>query len=268
MQAVEIDGLRIAYEREGDGPSLVLLHGFFCDRSLWRPQLEGLSDEFTVVAPDLPGCGESSDPPEVFPIADFADSVISFVARLGLERPHVCGLSFGSTVALELYRQQPDLPASLVLASAYAGWAGSLSPAEVQKRLDLSVRQTYLPPEQWLGRWIPGLLTESAPAEVVEQVSSMVAAFHPVGARAMTRAVADADLRAVLPRIAVPTLLVYGDRDVRSPLHVAEELHTQIPGSELAVIPGVGHACNVEAADRFNAEVRRFLLAATLRGTD
>ena len=55
MAQVEIEGLRTAYERAGQGPPLVLLHGFFCDRSLWRSQLADLSDEFTVVAPDLPG---------------------------------------------------------------------------------------------------------------------------------------------------------------------------------------------------------------------
>jgi pimeloyl-ACP methyl ester carboxylesterase len=236
-----------------------LLHGFFCDRSLWRPQIAGLSDEFTVVAPDLPGCGDSSDPPEFFPIADFAACVISFVERIGIERPHVLGLSLGSAIALEVYRQRPDLPATLVLASAYAGWAGSLPPEVVQQRVERTVAQTYVSPEQWLEGWIPGLLTESAPPAVVRQVSDMVSAFHPVGARAMTRAGAQADLRDVLPNIRVPTLLIYGDKDVRSPLHVGEELHAQIPDSKLVVIEGAGHACNVEAPERFNQEVRSFL---------
>jgi len=262
MEQVEIDGLQVAYEEAGLGPPLVLLHGFFCDRSLWRAQLDGLSDEFTVVAPDLPGCGDSSDPPEVFHMAHYAEFVISFIGRLEIERPHVLGLSFGSTLALEIYRQRPDLPATLVLASAYAGWAGSLPPEVVEQRLERTVRQTYLPPERWVRDWVPGLLTKSAPAELVEQVSAMVSAFHPVGARAMTRAVAETDLRDVLPRIQVPTLLIYGDKDVRSPLSVAEDLHAQIPESTLVVIPGVGHACNVEAAERFNDEVRTFLRMA------
>ena len=60
-------------------------------------------------------------------------------------------------------------------------------------------------------------------------------------------------------KIAVPTLLLYGSADVRSPLTVAEGLHTQIPGSRLVVMPGIGHLSNVDAPDLFNAEVRRFL---------
>jgi len=83
--------------------------------------------------------------------------------------------------------------------------------------------------------------------------------FHPVGYRAMAHALAEADLRDVLPRIDVPTLLLYGDADRRSPLNVAKDLHSRIPASTLAVIPGAGHLSNLEAPERFNAEVRGFL---------
>jgi pimeloyl-ACP methyl ester carboxylesterase len=66
-------------------------------------------------------------------------------------------------------------------------------------------------------------------------------------------------IAAVLPLIDVPTLLLYGDRDVRAPLTVAEGLHAAIPHSKLVVLPGVGHISSVEAAERFNSEVRDFL---------
>jgi pimeloyl-ACP methyl ester carboxylesterase len=72
---------------------------------------------------------------------------------------------------------------------------------------------------------------------------------------------APVDLRDVLPSIDVPTLLLYGDADQRSSLYVAQDLQAQIKGSTLAVIPGAGHLSNVDAPDRFNAEVRRFLRA-------
>jgi pimeloyl-ACP methyl ester carboxylesterase len=84
-------------------------------------------------------------------------------------------------------------------------------------------------------------------------------AFRPVGFRAMARAAAE-DLSEALPLLDVSTLLIYGDNDVRAPLSVAEHLHTAIPGSRLVVLPGVGHVCNVEAPDEFNAAVRTFLL--------
>jgi pimeloyl-ACP methyl ester carboxylesterase len=77
--------------------------------------------------------------------------------------------------------------------------------------------------------------------------------------RAVASAFARADLRDVLPRIDVPTLLLYGDADRRSPLNIAEDLRARIPTSRLVVLSGVGHQCNVEAPERFNAEVRGFL---------
>jgi pimeloyl-ACP methyl ester carboxylesterase len=93
----------------------------------------------------------------------------------------------------------------------------------------------------------------------IEEVVAIMSEFHPAGVRAMAPAFAEADLRDVLPRINVPTLLLYGDADRRSPLNVAEEFHARIPTSRLVVMHGVGHASNVEAAERFNTEVRSFL---------
>jgi pimeloyl-ACP methyl ester carboxylesterase len=89
MEMIEVDGLNIAYERR---------------------QIEGLSDEFMVVAWDAPGAGRSSDPPEWFGMAGYADCLAGFVERLGLEKPHVAGLSFGGALALELYRRHSPNP--------------------------------------------------------------------------------------------------------------------------------------------------------------
>lgn len=95
MEMIDVGGLRIGYERAGEGPPLVLLHGYVGDGpTTWRRQLEGLADEFTVIAWDAPGAGRSSDPPEMLGMAGYADCLAGFVAALGLERPHVAGLSF------------------------------------------------------------------------------------------------------------------------------------------------------------------------------
>lgn len=88
----------------------------------------------------------------------------------------------------------------------------------------------------------------------------MMLDLHPAGTRAMLQAMAEADLRDVLARIRVPTLLLYGELDRRSPLQVAEQLHAGIPSSELVVLEGAGHLANVERPDEFNEAVRGFLL--------
>ena len=106
METVEVDGLQIAYERAGSGPALVLLHGYVGDGpTTWRRQLDGLSDEFTVVAWDAPGAGGSSDPPEQFGLDGYADCLAGFLDRLGLHTVCLAGLSFGGILALALQRR-------------------------------------------------------------------------------------------------------------------------------------------------------------------
>jgi pimeloyl-ACP methyl ester carboxylesterase len=218
-----------------------------------------LSDEYTVVAWDAPGCGRSSDPPPSFRLPDYADCLAGFISALGLSRPHVLGLSFGGALALQLFGQHPALPRTLILAGAYAGWAGSLSPDEVARRVARLAADMQRPPEEWIASYLPGLLTESAPPEMVEEVKSLMSGVHPAANQAKLQGMAEADLRAVLPRVYVPTLLVYGDRDTRSPVEVGRALHERIPASTLVILSGVGHLSSVEGAERFNGEVRSFL---------
>lgn len=245
-------------------PPLVLLHGGIDDSRAWRRQLQGLSDEFTVLAWDSPGCGQSSDVPESWRLPDFADALAAWLRCLNLEHPHVLGLSWGSSVALEFYRRHSAVPASLILASAYAGWAGSLPPEEVAARHASVLAAADLPREELLKGW-PGVFSTAASPELIEEVMSVAAdnsgLVYPGGYRAAAHSMADADLRDLLPHIRLPTLLLYGELDERSPLHVAEGLRAQIPTAELAVIPGVGHLANVEAPAAFNDQVRRFLRA-------
>jgi pimeloyl-ACP methyl ester carboxylesterase len=131
MDHVDVDGLRVAYRRRGTGPALVLLHGGVCDSRVWRVQLESFADAFTVVAWDAPGCGGSSDAPETFRMADYAQCLRSLLELLRLDRIHLLGHSWGAALALELCRRWPTVVRSLVLVGGHAGWAGSLPPHEV-----------------------------------------------------------------------------------------------------------------------------------------
>jgi pimeloyl-ACP methyl ester carboxylesterase len=262
MEMIEVDGLCIAYERVGNGPPLVLLHGYVGDGgTTWRRQIEALSDEFTVIAWDAPGAGRSSDPPELFGMAGYADCLAGFVNSLGLENPHVAGLSFGGALALELCHRHPAIPESLILASAYAGWAGSLAPDVAAQRLEQALVLADLSPDEFVAALLPTMFSEGTPTDSVDAFGASMRAFHPIGFRAMARASAE-NLREVLPQIRIPTLLVYGENDVRAPLTVAEDIHSAISGSRLVVLPDTGHACNIEAPDAFNGAVRRFLRAS------
>lgn len=260
MNYVDVDGLRIAYERVGTGPPLVLLHGGVGDGpATWRDQLDGLSDDFTVIAWDAPGAGESEDPPDSFRLPDYADCLAGFIDALSLDRPHICGLSFGGGLAIQLFDRYPVVPRSLVLAGAYTGWAGSLPPDRVEYRLELALELADGPPRQLVDTLLPTMFSDSVAQEVEDRFAASMAASHPAGTKAMARSFAEADLADVLHTIDVPTLLIYGAEDVRSPLDVADEIHAAIPGSQLVILEDVGHVCCMEAPERFNAEVRAFL---------
>jgi pimeloyl-ACP methyl ester carboxylesterase len=258
-ETIEVEGLHIAYERAGTGPPLVLLHGYVGDGlTTWRPQVEGLCDEFTVVVWDAPGAGGSSDPPESFGIAGYAECLAGFVDKLRLGRPHVAGLSFGGILALEFYRRYPTIPMILVLASAYAGWRGSLALDIAEERLQQALALSDLSPDEFVGTLLPTMFSENTPRGSVDEFHASMLAFHPAGFRAIAHASAE-DLREALPHINVPTLLIYGDRDARAPLRVAEKLNESIPGSTLVLLPDAGHLCNIEAPEEFNSTVRAFL---------
>jgi pimeloyl-ACP methyl ester carboxylesterase len=112
--------LEVAYDRAQSGPPLVLVHSAASDAREWRAQVAGLSDEFTVIAWDEPGAGRSCDVPADFGLAGYATALAALIEALDAPA-HVCGLSWGGTVVLELYRRRPELVATLVLADTYAG---------------------------------------------------------------------------------------------------------------------------------------------------
>ena len=259
MARVDVDGLSVAYRERGKGPPLVLLHGWPLDSREWRHQLADLSDEFRVVAWDAPGAGLSSDPPESSTLSDWAGWLAQFITVLDLAPAHVAGLSFGGGLALELFRNHPEVVGSLMLISAYAGWGGSLPPDEVEARVSLTQRNSELPPAEWALDLISTLLPEGSDPTLADEIGRMLDDFHPAATRTSLQAFADADLRDTLPEVNVPTLLLYGERDARSPRAVWEPIHAGITHSKLVVIPGVGHMVDMQAPDRCNTEIRTFL---------
>lgn len=224
METVEVRGFVMAYERKGRGQPLVFVHGYVGDGpSTWRPQLEALADEFDVIACDLPGAGGSDDPPEWFGMIGFADVLAGFIAALQLQSPHLVGLSFGGATVIEFCRRHQRVVSTITLAGAYAGWAGSLSPDEVDRRLNQALDLSRLPPQALVDALHPTMFSKSAAPEVVSGSGEALACFHPAGLRAMARACSE-DLSDVLATIHVPTLLIYGTEDTRAPSGVAAVL--------------------------------------------
>lgn len=258
MERITAFGVDVAVETAGTGRPLVLLHGILADHRSWDPQ-SALADDFRLVAWDAPGCGRSDDPVPTWRFGDYADCLAEVIERLGLADPIVGGLSWGASLAIAFQERHPGIAAGLVLAGGYAGWAGSLPADEREQRLASCLTQSTWDPADVVSAWMPGLVAAGAPPAVVDECSSVMADFHPSGFRTMARAVAEADLRPALRAADMPTLLLYGEQDLRSPPDtVGEALHAALPDSRLVRIPGAGHLCNAEQPAAFDDAVRTF----------
>ncbi len=257
MDVVRANGLEIAYERVGDGPPLVFVHGAAEDGRVWQPQLAALSDEFTVVAWDEPGAGRSADVPADFGLSDYADCLAGLIAALALGPAHVAGLSWGGTVVQELYRHHPELVATLILIDTYAGWKGSLPVEEVRARV-AGARRMLAAPTHAFDPTLPGLFAGDPPASFVPLLREVAAATRPSSLRTQLLVMAETDQHDLLPRIEVSTLLIWGEFDARSPLGVARQFEQAIPDARLVVLPEAGHLSNLEQPKQFNDAVRDF----------
>ena len=259
MDVVEVGGLRIAYERVGAGPAVVLLHGYVADgRTTWRWQLDGLSDEFTVVAWDAPGTGDrpihqKGSVQPAMPTAWRNSSThsgsitpASWACRSAASSRWRC--MTGIPPSRRRWFWRPPTPAGPV----------PCPPDVAEARLQQALVLADLSPTEFVDTLLPTMFAPATAPDTVAAFRASMLEFHPVGFRAMARAAAE-NLRHVLPRVAVPTLLVYGEKDVRAGLSVARDLEAAISGARLVVLPGAGHLCNMEAPDEFNDAVRRFL---------
>jgi pimeloyl-ACP methyl ester carboxylesterase len=193
--------------------------------------------------------------PAVFVLGDYADHLAGLIRALDISPCTLVGLSWGVTVILELYRRHPAVARSLVLADGYAGWRGSLGPDEADARLAGLLNQ----PEGSFDPTLPGLFAGPPPARFVPLLEAIEADVRRHSMLTALTAMAHADLTDVLGTIQVPTQLIWGALDVRSPLSVAHEFERQIPGASLAVIPDCGHVSNLEDPHAFNDILRGFL---------
>lgn len=271
MDQVTVSGLSVAYELAGKGPAIVLLHGFTHDSRAWQPQLDALSDEFTVIAWDAPGAGRSDDPPGTYGIGDWAGDLLEFLRMLAVERAHLLGLSWGGLLAQEFYRRYPERVTSLILADTYAGWSGSLPAPVPEERLAACIRDSSLPPAEFVDRYLPGMFGQSVAPKTREALGAIMGDFHPAGLRLMAAALAHADTRDLLPTIKAPTLLIWGDKDVRSPMSVAHQMHDAIGDAELVVIPGgdtsatcKNQLCSTKRSERSAPELDERIATTTI----
>jgi len=248
----------IAYRVDGpdDAPAIVFINSLGTDHRLWDAQVPAFVRDRRVVRFDFCGHGASDPPRGPVSIASFGDDLIALLDHLAIERVQVCGCSLGGMIALWLAAERPARIAAAVLANTGA----RIGTVERWNARIEAVRRDAMEGvvDSVLARFFSAAFREREPGTVT-RIGAMLRATDPLGYIAACEALRDADLRGLVERVRVPTLIVAGSLDESTPPSLAEQLQVGIVGSRLAIIPGAAHLANVERGDEFNAVMREFL---------
>lgn len=267
MSTAFINGISMSYDDTGSGgTALLLVHGHPFDRTMWRPQQDAAPGH-RVVTPDLRGYGGTQVVPGVTPLSTFAEDLAALLDHLGERRAVLCGLSMGGQIVLEFHRLFPERVAGLVLADTFAQGETEQGRRERNERADQLLREGM---SRFAHEVLDSMVSPATVADlpdVAAHVLGMMLAAPPEGAAAALRGRAERpDYTAMLPGIAVPTLVVVGSDDVFTPVADAEYLHRRIPGARLAVVEGAGHLPNLERPAAFGEALAGLLAAVEETG--
>jgi pimeloyl-ACP methyl ester carboxylesterase len=257
-----VNGITIGYDDVGGGPdALMLVHGHPFDRSMWRPQVEGLAGSgWRIVVPDLRGYGESSTVSGKTTLGLFADDIAALLDFLEVDTAVIGGLSMGGQIVMEFCRVYRSRVRGVLLAATFPR-------AETEegrrKRIEMAERLEREGMEGYAAEVLPKMLSARSIAALpwaADEVFSMMCQTDPAGAAAALRGRAERpDYEETLARLAIPALVVVGDQDVFTTRADAHRMQALLQGSELLWMEGVGHMPNLERSDDFNNAVRRLL---------
>ncbi len=250
----------IAYEMQGSGPLVIFLHGIGGNRTNWATQLIQFSDRFCAVAWDARGYGSSDGSPQTLTFSDYADDLIRLLDHVRAERAHLVGLSMGGMILQDFYQRYAHRVATLALVDTSAGFGAASDEAKrdfLARRLD--PLEKGLTPREIAPGVVEVLASKHASPAVHEQLTASLSALRIEPYKQALHAIVTTDFRAMLPTIAVPTLVIVGDEDIVTPPAASIFLAQQIPGSSLVRIPQAGHLTNIEKPQEFHAALHPFL---------
>lgn len=248
---IELDnGMRVKYDLTGEGPAMILMHGWGCQSSTLNSIANIASEQHTVYNLDLPGFGKSDEPIEIWGVDEYAKMLEEFVEKLGIHNPIVLGHSYGGRVGI-LYssRNQVD---KLILVDA-----AGIKP---RRSLKYYIKVYSFKAAKHLSRLFFGREKAAKRIEIMRKKkgSSDYASSSPKMRAVMTKSV-NQDLKYAMPHIKASTLLIWGENDTATPLSDAKIMEKLIPDAGLVTFPGCGHYSFLDNPYQFAAVLRSFI---------
>ncbi len=241
----------------GSGPAVLMLHAGVCDRRMWWPQVQELIGTHRVIAPDLPGFGETPLRPGGF---SFVAEVVELLDSLGVEKTFVVGSSFGARIAMDVAAAVPDrVLGLLLLCPAY----GALPPTPAAERFDSEETRLLeagdvdaavdLNVDTWVG-------PDAEPATVTLVGEMQRRAFEvQLAADEWADPPQSTDGDADLSAISAPTLVVSGDLDMDHFRAIAEHVVDEVEHARLVTLPWAGHLPSLERPGEVTSLIERFV---------
>ena len=258
-----VNGAQAAYEIQGEGHPLVLIHAGIMDLRMWDGQIAQFAQHYKVIRLNLRGFGGGDLPPDKF---SYVEDLHAFLEQLGIHRAYLLGLSMGSMVAIDYTTTYPEQVDGLILAGAPLIGSAEVDPAEQQrigeqfKAVFDAYRQGDMEAAVRNALALPFFNPAHPSPEVRRRMERMIRAnlAHWIESQPL---VTWPDKPAIerVASIKAPTLVMVGDRDVKSMLAAADGLTARIKGAKKIVIAGSGHHVNMEAPADFDRHVMEFL---------
>ncbi|MCH8922153.1 MAG: alpha/beta fold hydrolase [Planctomycetes bacterium] len=262
MKTVNIGPIDLNVVDRGSGAPLLLVHGFPLDHTMWNAQIEALSANRRVIAPDLRGFGLSgSAGDEVTDMRQFADDLAALFDALQIAEPITfCGLSMGGYIAWEFFRHHRQRLAALVLCDTRA--AADSAEAARGRRLMASrvlAEGAQAVPDAMLPKLLAPQTLQEKP-DVVESLRKTMLATTPESIAAAQRGMAArADSTALLGQIDVPVLVIVGQHDAITTAREMQQIAAAIPDAQFIQVPQAGHLSPLENPQVVSAAIEEFL---------
>jgi len=259
MPRISIRDIEVNYEEAGKEIPLVLVHGLNGDLTGWALMMPEFAKHYRTIAPDVRGHGGTGKPDQPYSIRGFSEDLYEFMHRLEIPPAHIFGLSMGGAIAQQFALDHPERIRSLTLVStfsyidpharqAFNQLKSSLAKGGYPAFFDEVVRLAFTP--EYIA---------ANPGPIAELKRKRIAVNSPAAIGRATDACLAFNLQNQISRIAAPTLVVSGRKDVFTPLHLAEQIHRSIRGSEWKILEGVGHNLHIESAPELVQAVLGFL---------